>query len=446
MSTKFAARAAIDGADRLRRMEENMRLDVPRLEPQPIRPGVLAVCGYGPSLRDSWQNITTRFVCTTSGAHDFLAERGIIPTWHVEYDPREHKLDFLRNPRKETTYCIASTCSPNMFELLRDQKVLIWHALAHPDEDVALIRQVEGDNILLYGGSNAGCRAIVVGHVLGFRAFELHGFDCAYKADTIWAGPHSGEVHHAITIECNGKPFLSSQAMINSCEEVWSTMFKMLAGCQFVVHGDGLLAERLRMDRVAANGEWWRPTGKAKELIKKIAVHQVMQIDRVITDKYREQNRLMHEWNPEYGAWSAKHAPVVKQFADALGTTDILDYGCGKRQLEFGLGFAIQNYDPAIPGLDAPPRPADLVVCTDVLEHIEPQCFDAVLVDLKRVTKKQLLVTVATRFANKTLPDGRNAHLMVRDAEWWEQILAHWFTPIHTQRFEGELLGLYAAK
>jgi S-adenosylmethionine:diacylglycerol 3-amino-3-carboxypropyl transferase len=67
-----------------------------------------------------------------------------------------------------------------------------------------------------------------------------------------------------------------------------------------------------------------------------------------------------------------------------------------------------------------PPEPHDIVVCTDVLEHIEPDCLDDVLADIRRCTKKAALLVVATRPAMKTLSDGRNAHLIQEDFKWWE--------------------------
>ena len=98
---------------------------------------------------------------------------------------------------------------------------------------------------------------------------------------------------------------------------------------------------------------------------------------------------------------------------------DVLDYGCGRRTLEKQLGFAIRNYDPCIPGLDEPAPPADVVVCTDVLEHIEPELLDNVLDDLQRVTIGVGVFTVHTGAAGKVLLDGRNAHLIQQPPSWW---------------------------
>ena len=60
-----------------------------------------------------------------------------------------------------------------------------------------------------------------------------------------------------------------------------------------------------------------------------------------------------------------------------------------------------------------------MVACIDVLEHVEPQCLESVLDDLKRLTKRVGLFTVHTEPAKKTLPDGRNAHLIQQPPSWW---------------------------
>jgi hypothetical protein len=161
----------------------------------------------------------------------------------------------------------------------------------------------------------------------------------------------------------------------------------------------------------------------------------------LISPEYAELNRQLHETRPDYGVSGAKWASTILQFAEeVVHSREILDYGCGKRSLQDALGFDIRNYDPAIEGFGARPDPSDIVACTDVLEHIEPECLDDVLADLRRVTKKLGFFTIATRPAKKFLADGRNAHLIQQDAWWWLTKLREKF---HIQQFNdlgGELL------
>jgi 2-polyprenyl-3-methyl-5-hydroxy-6-metoxy-1,4-benzoquinol methylase len=117
-----------------------------------------------------------------------------------------------------------------------------------------------------------------------------------------------------------------------------------------------------------------------------------------------------------------KWVPQVRAAADHFRAETILDYGCGKAVLSEHM-VNVRNYDPAVEKYSTRPEPADLVVCSDVLEHIEPDCLDAVLDDLVRVTLKGIFFTVSTVPANKHFEDGRNAHVLVRPMEWWFPVL-----------------------
>lgn len=132
----------------------------------------------------------------------------------------------------------------------------------------------------------------------------------------------------------------------------------------------------------------------------------------------------MHEQNPHYGVSGERHKSLVKQLAIQIGSTDILDYGCGKETLRKSLHrFSVTGYDPAIPGLDKTPEPHDIVYCGDVLEHIEPECLDAVLDDINRVMKQAGILIVNSDPACKFLEDGRNAHLIQKPMHWWAEQL-----------------------
>jgi len=143
----------------------------------------------------------------------------------------------------------------------------------------------------------------------------------------------------------------------------------------------------------------------------------------LITEDYLRQNILLHEIEPTYGTSSWQYAVAVAQLARVYGTEDILDYGCGKGRLQEELNFEIQQYDPAIAKFNDLPVPADIVICGDVMEHVEPECVNDVIDHIRSLTLKIAWWCIATRPASKTLPDGRNCHLIVESTHWWIKLI-----------------------
>lgn len=143
--------------------------------------------------------------------------------------------------------------------------------------------------------------------------------------------------------------------------------------------------------------------------------------------EYAELQRQFHIARPDYGVSGQRYADNVQVLAQRLNTRDILDYGCGKATLQKSLPFPIQNYDPFVPEYSKAPVAADLVVCTDVMEHIEPAFVQTVLRDIRQLTKQGAFFQIATRPASKVLPDGRNAHLIVEGSNWWLERLMPFF-------------------
>jgi hypothetical protein len=163
-----------------------------------------------------------------------------------------------------------------------------------------------------------------------------------------------------------------------------------------------------------------------------------------ISEEYRALNRKLHE-SIDFGSSGHKYAKDVMALVEEIGSRDVLDYGAGKGTLAAKLPFPIAEYDPSVPGLEESAEPADVVVCTDVLEHIEPECLDDVLSDLRRVTRNTAYFVIATRPALKELPDGRNAHLIQESLEWWSAKLAERFELVRVKPDdEGDEVRIWA--
>lgn len=170
--------------------------------------------------------------------------------------------------------------------------------------------------------------------------------------------------------------------------------------------------------RLAQSGVHALDLGHIGMFMRHAGAYRVQASD-LASPEYKAQLMKKHasmRWGKDGHSWASE----VTAWAKALGADSILDYGCGRGTLAEALKpRRIWEYDPGIPGKDAPPKPVDMVVSTDVLEHIEPDRLDAVLQHMFDLAGKGAFMNIATRPARELLPDGRNAHLIVEPGEWW---------------------------
>jgi hypothetical protein len=161
-------------------------------------------------------------------------------------------------------------------------------------------------------------------------------------------------------------------------------------------------------------------------------------LDHLISDSYRKLNTDLHTNRAVYGSHGSKHFKKVFGLAKEYEASTILDYGCGKGYLKLSFYVArdilddmplydVREYDPAIKKKSRLPEPAEILVCTDVLEHVEPHLIENVLKHHRELTQKVAYLLIATRPSKKILGDGRNAHVFVKPEEWWRKKLSeHW--------------------
>lgn len=122
---------------------------------------------------------------------------------------------------------------------------------------------------------------------------------------------------------------------------------------------------------------------------------------------------------PGWGTSAQEHVEDVASLISQFDADTVLDYGCGKGVLSQVLD--VTNYDPATyPEL---PEPHDLVVCIDVMEHVEGDSVEAVLAHIRSLTKKAAFFVISCQPAIKTLADGRNAHITICPPRWWRDKL-----------------------
>ena len=81
-------------------------------------------------------------------------------------------------------------------------------------------------------------------------------------------------------------------------------------------------------------------------------------------------------------------------------------------------------YDPAYPKYNKlSKKKYDIVVCTDVMEHIAEQDIDYVLKDILSHSKKAVFLNISCQPALKHFKEGKfkgqNVHISVFDGVWW---------------------------
>lgn len=372
----------------------------------------IAIVCYGPSLNQTWEEIRQfKYVISCSGSHKFLLERGIVPTWHVEVDPRAHKIELLGDPHSDVIYLPASTVHPTYIDHLQKQNVRVdlWHVFDNSED---ALRTLPKGEWALMGGSSVGLRCITIARFFGFTDLHVFGMDGCEGESGKHAAAHPSQPKGHSEVEYQGKIYRTTASMLECAKQTWHELDQM-PDVKAKFYGEGLVQEM------------------SKHYVRKdpIKGHGIIAFSKpeLISPEYKRLNAQLHLDNLAYGVGGGKHTKVVVQLAESLKTRSILDYGCGKGYLAKGIPFPIWEYDPAIPGKEEPPRPADLVVCTDVLEHIEPDKLAFVLDDLRRVVLKVGYFVIATGPSTKMLADGRNTHLIQAEADWWKKTLKKFF-------------------
>ena len=398
-----------------------------RFEPSDtLRNEPIAIVCYGVSLKDTWEQIKNfKYIMTCSGAHKFLIDNGIVPTWHVDLEPREHKIKMLGEPHKDVEYLIASTVHPKYLDQLEGFNVKLWHIFSH-DEDRPVLPRGEW---WVTGGSSVGLRCMTLARLIGFTDLHIFGMDGNVRTDGSHGAYHPNAPKEYFETEYNGKKYLTTPSILHCAKETFKELDQM----------PDVVAKFYGNNLVADMAKDYKPSPRRPH---DIAFNK----PQLISEEYIELNRKLHQDNPQYGMSGSRHKDVVLKMADHPDIKSILDYGCGKGMLGKSIPFPIWEYDPAVPGKDIAPKPADLVVCTDVLEHIEPDKLNFVLEDLKRVTKQIGYFVIATRPAIKTYANGQNTHLIIQKREWWEKQLNRYFDIAKTVEGKEEIQVIVSPK
>lgn len=153
------------------------------------------------------------------------------------------------------------------------------------------------------------------------------------------------------------------------------------------------------------------------------------------SEAYAAQLKKLHSDSQAFGVGNvtAKHYPLIKGLIQKKNYGSVLDYGCGKGHFikyakESMPGLRVEGFDVASDEYAVLPSDQfDLVVCLDVMEHVEFGALSNVLATIRDRTAKTFICSVANYPAGKVLPDGRNAHVTQMPFGYWFSLFSGFF-------------------
>jgi hypothetical protein len=153
------------------------------------------------------------------------------------------------------------------------------------------------------------------------------------------------------------------------------------------------------------------------------------------------QYHEIHSVAPQYGKSSERLLGILlasvasgKLMNRTWDVNSILDFGCGKSSLVDQAAAAMNakahKYDPAISehSILKVDR-VDLVINTDVLEHLDEHEIGLILTDISGISRN-VFFNIATVPATTILPNGENAHATVQPDWWWKEKLGDFFPTV----------------
>lgn len=160
-------------------------------------------------------------------------------------------------------------------------------------------------------------------------------------------------------------------------------------------------------------------------------------ITRASSGDYRKRQYVaMHSDGKFKGATWKRHLETLTKVIPDISKKTILDYGCGPTGgLREHLRENVISYDPYVSQHSTPPwdKQFDVLFSCDVLEHMTVGEVKELLDRALTANVGHVFLVVSTRPAVKRLPNGANAHITVRSADWWldhiQQVLGPTYTP-----------------
>lgn len=201
--------------------------------------GAIAIVGSGPSIHRTVKDMQADAILACNAAHEFLIERGIVPTFSMLWDPSP-VLASMVTPHKDVTYLVASRCHPDVFKRLEGFKVFVWHAGGEDEMLMPYLEMKEVSEPIVYGGSAATVRAMFLVLLLGYSRIKLFGSDSSFEGEVTHFRA-SAVPEKPIRVFCNHRWFDTTAWMAAQAEEVLPLFPLVEPLASIEVYGDGLI-------------------------------------------------------------------------------------------------------------------------------------------------------------------------------------------------------------
>lgn len=228
---EFDIRTPLD-AERIGKHIAHARsLLLPEADSDPIE--TLHIVANGPSAAGAPRITFGKTVLAVNGALQLFEEAGVWPDYWAGCDPQEHLADFLTDPPAETTYLIASKCHPTVFEALKDRTVKVWHI---DDHDCGPYVRRVGTAV------SVTLTAMSLMARLGWRRFEVWGWDGCYLDGQDHASPQTHARDNDVTVEIGDRLFKSTGTWAAEAKDAAHqlSIFDWF-GIEVIIHGDGMI-------------------------------------------------------------------------------------------------------------------------------------------------------------------------------------------------------------
>lgn len=215
----FESTCVVDEEGRKANLASALARGLPVCTQLPERIGSLALVGSGPSVRDhlnklkSWDGA----IWAVNGAYRYLLDNGVVADF-IGMDPLPGLAEYVDRADERSTFYIASTCDPSVFDKLKDRTVMLWHPEAEG------MKYPKGEWII-GGGTTALTRVPYLGMLLGWRKIVLFGADSSFENGRIYCydwGTFACDVNNSkVWIEVNGEgPFQTELGLMKQVAQL----------------------------------------------------------------------------------------------------------------------------------------------------------------------------------------------------------------------------------